>query len=289
MFIFGILRKYLIIAGVLGAVGFGLWKYYTYTQETIRVYAENAARAEMAQAETQAALEQTIKDLEKVQEKYNQVSADFNSAKKRVDGLQDKLKEHDLDFLAEQKPGLVEKILDKASKDMLRCLEIISGSPLTEEELNVTTKAKQILSVLTLLTLTIFLTSCGSVPKSVTYKAEPIDRPKLVLPETKTLNMRNVDFMILTRQNVEEKFKEIEERGDPIVIFGLKAQHYEDLSLNIADILELLSQQESVIVAYREYYEQTEKVIEENNQKGEVEIPVETEGSGIDTIKNLFK
>ncbi len=142
MFIFGILRKYLIIAGVLGAVGFGLWKYYTYTQETIRVYAENAARAEMAQAETQAALEQTIKDLEKVQEKYNQVSADFNSAKKRVDGLQDKLKEHDLPFLAEQKPGLVEKILDKASKDMLRCLEIISGSPLTEEELNVTKKSK---------------------------------------------------------------------------------------------------------------------------------------------------
>lgn len=142
MFIFGILRKYLIIAGVLGAVGFGLWKYYTYTQETIRVYAENAARAEMAQAETQAALEQTIKDLEKVQEKYNQVSADFNSAKKRVDGLQDKLKEHDLPFLAEQKPGLVEKILDKGSKDMLRCLEIISGSPLTEEELNVTTKSK---------------------------------------------------------------------------------------------------------------------------------------------------
>lgn len=142
MFIFGILRKYLIIAGVLGAVGFGLWKYYTYTQETIRVYAENAARAEMAQAETQAALEQTIKDLEKVQEKYNQVSADFNSAKKRVDGLQDKLKEHDLPFLAEQKPGLVEKILDKGSKDMLRCLEIISGDPLTEEELNVTTKSK---------------------------------------------------------------------------------------------------------------------------------------------------
>ena len=142
MFIFGILRKYLIIAGVLGAVGFGLWKYYTYTQETIRVYAENAARAEMAQAETQAALEQTIKDLEKVQEKYNQVSADFNSAKKRVDGLQDKLKEHDLPFLAEQKPGLVEKILDKASKDMLRCLEIISGNPLTEEELNAKVKSK---------------------------------------------------------------------------------------------------------------------------------------------------
>ena len=85
MFFLARIKKYVILAGVLAAVGFGLWKYYTYTQETIRVYAENAARAEMAQAETQAALEQTIKDLEKVQEKYNQVSADFNSAKKRVD------------------------------------------------------------------------------------------------------------------------------------------------------------------------------------------------------------
>lgn len=137
-----------------------------------------------------------------------------------------------------------------------------------------------------MLTLTIFLTSCGSVPKSVTYKAEPIKRPELVLPDTATLNMRNVDFMVLTRENVEEKFKAIEERGDPIVIFGLGAQHYEDLSLNIADILELLAQQDAVIIAYREYYEQTEKVIEENNQKGEVEIPVENSESGLDTIKN---
>ena len=44
------------------------------------------------------------------------------------------------------------------------------------------------------------------------------------------------------------------------------------LSLNIADILELLSQQEAVIVAYREYYESTEKTIEEINSKGEIEI-----------------
>ena len=37
---------------------------------------------------------------------------------------------------------LVEKVIDKGSKDMLRCLEIVSGSPLTEEELNVTKKSK---------------------------------------------------------------------------------------------------------------------------------------------------
>mgnify|MGYP000011442183 FL=1 len=142
MFIFARIKKYFLLAGLLAAVGFGLWKYYTHTQETIRVYAENAAKAEMAQAETQAALEQTIKDLEQVQQQFNQVSKEFEAAAGRVKGLETKLKEHDLAFLAENKPGLVEKVIDKGSKDMLRCLEIVSGSPLTEEELNVTKKSK---------------------------------------------------------------------------------------------------------------------------------------------------
>ena len=93
MFLFARIKKYLLLAGVLAAVGFGLWKYYTYTQETIRVYAENAARAEMAQAETQAALEKTLQDLEKVQQQYEEVTNKFDSAKKRVDGLENKLKE----------------------------------------------------------------------------------------------------------------------------------------------------------------------------------------------------
>ena len=89
MFIFARIKKYLLLAGLLAAVGFGLWKYYTHTQETIRVYAENAAKAEMAQAETQAALEQTIKDLEQVQQQFNQVSKEFEAAAGRVKRARD--------------------------------------------------------------------------------------------------------------------------------------------------------------------------------------------------------
>ena len=138
------LRLYLMlfIIGSLSAAAYSAYTYYITTQETIRVYAENAAKAEMAQAETQAALNQTIKDLESVQQQFNQVSKEFKAAEGRVKGLENKLKEHDLAFLAENKPGLVEKVIDKGSKDMLRCLEIVSGSPLTEEELNVTKKSK---------------------------------------------------------------------------------------------------------------------------------------------------
>lgn len=100
--------------------------------------------------------------------------------------------------------------------------------------------------------------------------------------------MRNVDFMILTRENVEEYFKKIEATGEPVVIFGLTAQDYEYLSLNFADVLELLDQQNSVIVAYKKYYEQTDELIEKNNSQGEVEIEVESENND-SILRNIFK
>lgn len=97
------------------------------------------------------------------------------------------------------------------------------------------------------------------------------------MPETKTLNMRNVDFIVMTRENVEEEFAKLEKDGKAIVIFGLDAEDYEKLSFNIADILELLDQQQSVIVAYREYYEEADKTLEEINSQSEVEIEVDKE------------
>ena len=52
------------------------------------------------------------------------------------DKLSNRLSKHDIGNLAENKPGLVEKIINKASDSAVRCMEIASGSPLTEEELN---------------------------------------------------------------------------------------------------------------------------------------------------------
>ena len=50
--------------------------------------------------------------------------------------LAKRLGKHDIGNLAENKPGLVERIINGASKSAARCVEIASGSPLTEEELN---------------------------------------------------------------------------------------------------------------------------------------------------------
>jgi predicted negative regulator of RcsB-dependent stress response len=142
MFIFRKIKVYLILAAVLGAAGFAAWKYYEYTQNQIKIYAENAARAETVAQANQAALEQTQADLIAVREQFNEVSRKFAAAESRVEALEEKLSEHELDFLAASKPGLVENIIDKASNNVLRCLEIASGSPLTEDEINATKRSE---------------------------------------------------------------------------------------------------------------------------------------------------
>jgi len=140
--LFGKIKMLLIVTAIIGAVGFGAWKYYQYTQGQILVYATNAAQAEQAALESNAALESMQQDLKNVQRQFNEVSQEFADAQSRVDALQVKLSKHDLGQLAQAKPGLVERIITKASSNVLRCIEIISGAELTEEEINATKKSQ---------------------------------------------------------------------------------------------------------------------------------------------------
>ena len=142
MFILGKIKMLLILTVVIGAVGFGAWKYYQYTQEQIRIYAVNAATAELAQQNAEAAIESIKKDMVEIQAQYKAVSEEFEVAKGRVSKLEEKLSEHEIGNLAQKKPKLIEKIIDKGTQDVLRCYEILTGSPLTEEEIAVTKKSK---------------------------------------------------------------------------------------------------------------------------------------------------
>ena len=132
----------LILTVVIGAVWFGAWKYYQYTQEQIRIYAVNAATAELAQQNAEAAIESIKKDMVEIQAQYKAVSEEFEVAKGRVSKLEEKLSEHEIGNLAQKKPKLIEKIIDKGTADVLRCYEILTGSPLTDEEIAVTKKSK---------------------------------------------------------------------------------------------------------------------------------------------------
>ncbi len=136
MFLLGKLKTYLIIAGVLAAAGYGLWKYYQYNQAIITAYAAENAKKEVVINETQTALAQLQKDNILLQEQFAETSKQFKISTQRIDELENKLRRHDIGVNAAKRPGLVEKIIDNGSAQINRCFEIQSGSPLTEKEIN---------------------------------------------------------------------------------------------------------------------------------------------------------
>lgn len=106
-----------------------------------------------------------------------------------------------------------------------------------------------------LLILTTVLSGCSTRPaQEISYTPRTIDKPNLILPPIDTLNMKEVDFIVITPENVEEVFAELKRNGKAIVVFAVDQNGYENLSLNMAQILQILSQQQAVIAAYENYY-----------------------------------
>jgi hypothetical protein len=64
-------------------------------------------------------------------------------------------------------------------------------------------------------TLALFgLSGCASfMPEATKYSTEPVERPLLVLPESEIINMKDVDYIVVTRENVEEVWAELEASG----------------------------------------------------------------------------
>ena len=96
----------------------------------------NQIKLETAVAESNQVIEQQSKDLKKIRSTLKEVEELNDRLQEDKNSLNKRLGKHDIGNLAENKPGLVEKIINKASDSAARCVEIASGSPLTEEELN---------------------------------------------------------------------------------------------------------------------------------------------------------
>ena len=126
----------IILALVLLAGAGGGYLYVTKLQKDNAILKTNQVKLETAVAESNQVIEQQTKDLKKIRSTLKEIDEQNVKLQKDRDALNNRLGKHDIGNLAENKPGLVEKIINKASDSAARCMEIASGSPLTEEELN---------------------------------------------------------------------------------------------------------------------------------------------------------
>ena len=126
----------IILALVLLAGAGGGYLYVNKLQKDNAILKTNQVKLETAVAESNQVIEQQSKDLKKIRSTLKEVEELNDRLQADKDSLNKRLGKHDIGNLAENKPGLVEKIINKASDSAARCMEIASGSPLTEEELN---------------------------------------------------------------------------------------------------------------------------------------------------------
>lgn len=140
------MSKVHIIIGMLlvsSMIGGGVYYYYTSTQTTIMQLTENNATLKSNQVELETAVvsaNETITYLEdtatQIREQYAESQRQLNTIRQQNQGLRDRLSGHDISALAEAKPELVERIINNASANAMRCFELLSGAPLTDDERN---------------------------------------------------------------------------------------------------------------------------------------------------------
>ena len=111
----------------------------------------------------------------------------------------------------------------------------------------------------------LLLSSCASVPPSITVSTKPIEKPTLIVPPVDTLVMQEVKWIIVTEENLDEVIADLKKSGQPLAIFGLSGQGYENLSVNFSAIRALVQQQQTIIAAYKQYYERSSEALDNAN------------------------
>ena len=136
------MRIYLIgfiILALLGSAG-----YVIKLQRDNTILKENAVKLEGAISEQKQVIENQKKDFAEILEANKKINELVNNLKKDLDDLDKRFskKDRDIGKLAIDRTKVIERIINKGSDNATRCIEIASGSPLTEDEKNATKKSE---------------------------------------------------------------------------------------------------------------------------------------------------
>ena len=111
-------------------------------------------------------------------------------------------------------------------------------------------------------TILISLAACSPKPQEIDISTSPVEKPTLELPPVDELNMRNVEWIVLNEDNVDEVIKKLNSEGKAFALYALTGEGYGNLGLNFSDIRALVQQQQAIIAAYEGYYTAAEEALD---------------------------
>ena len=123
----------IFISALIGAGG-----YIFKLQKDNTILKANAVKLESAVSEQKTLIENQKKDFAEILEANKKINELVGNLKKDLDDLDKRFskKDRDIGKLAIDRTKVIERIINKGSDNATRCIEIASGSPLTESEKN---------------------------------------------------------------------------------------------------------------------------------------------------------
>jgi hypothetical protein len=106
------------------------------------------------------------------------------------------------------------------------------------------------------------LAGCGTLwpwgnktPEPVTVVNKPADKTPLNLPTPDALRLKPIQWIVVTPQNAEQVFQQLEARGQDPVLFAITDDGYMSLAQSMAEIRNFMNTQRTIIIEYKKYYE----------------------------------
>ena len=138
----GALKAIVALIIVLVVAG-GFW-YVTGLRADLAVSQENTRKMTEAVEKQQEAIAQMQAEQQKIKELNNELNTTIKLQNKDMENLKDRFttsangEKRDFGKAAAKKPASLERAVNRGTVNALRCLEIASGSPLTDAEKNAT-------------------------------------------------------------------------------------------------------------------------------------------------------
>ena len=120
----------IVVVGLVGGVVYGGYYYYKDIQSRIQTLTENNAKVMAAKAAQDQTINTLIADRDKFDKLNKELHVKLEKANEYKDTLINKLRKHDLAKLSMQKPGLVEKKINRGTENLFRSLENLTGASL---------------------------------------------------------------------------------------------------------------------------------------------------------------
>mgnify|MGYP000017617322 CR=1 FL=1 len=134
----------LFFIGIFASAIIGAGVYVMKLQRDNAILKENAIKLESAVAEQQELITQQKEDFKEILAANQKMNELVSVLKKDLEDLDKRFNKgkRDIGKLAIERTGAIERVINKGGDNATRCIEIASGSPLTEKEKNATKKSE---------------------------------------------------------------------------------------------------------------------------------------------------